>query len=73
MIHIKSIELINAKDVKKNLRCSLPYVFKIAEQGNIPCVRWECPGKGKVRSRSMIRFKTSDVLSFIEKHYTGYP
>jgi len=63
-------ELLDAKDVKKILRCSLPLVYKMAEQKRIPCVRWECPGKGKEKPRTMVRFKLSDIMEFIEKHYT---
>ncbi len=65
-------ELLNAQDVKRLLKCSLPLVYKMANQGRIPCVRWECPGKGK-RAKTMLRFKKSDVINFIEKHYYRHP
>jgi predicted DNA-binding transcriptional regulator AlpA len=61
--------LLDAKEVKKILRCSLPLVYKLADRGQIPCIRVPCPGIGKERTRTMVRFKKSDVLSFIEKHY----
>ena len=60
--------LLDAKEVKKLLHCSLPLVYKLADQGRIPCVRWECPGEGD-RTKTMVRFKQSDVLDFIESHY----
>lgn len=63
------MELLNPKDVKKILRCSLPQVYKMADRGVLPCVR--IPGlaeEGK-RSKVMVRFKLADVLEFIEQHY----
>ena len=33
------MSLLVAKDVKKILRCSLPLVYKLAERGQLPCVR----------------------------------
>jgi hypothetical protein len=61
--------LLDAKEVKKILRCSLPLVYKLADRGQIPCIRIPCPGIGTERTRTMVRFKKADVLSFIEKHY----
>ena len=62
--------LLDAKEVKRLLRCSLPLVYKLAERGQVPCVRWECPGRGQEKTRTMVRFKKSDVLNFIEENYT---
>jgi predicted DNA-binding transcriptional regulator AlpA len=64
------MELLNAKDVQKILKCSLPLVYRMADRGQIPCVRWESPGDGKKKPRSMVRFKLSDVKEFIERNYT---
>lgn len=64
-----TIELINARSVKRMLRCSLPWVYKAADAGVLPCVRIPCPGKGD-RQKSMVRFKQEDVLNFIESHYS---
>lgn len=61
--------LLDAKDVKKMLRCSLPLVYRMAERKQIPCVRWECPGDGKTKPRTMVRFKQSDIMKFIEDNY----
>lgn len=61
--------LLNAKDVQKMLKCSLPYVYKLVERGQIPCCRWACPGNGKDKPRMMVRFRLSDIQDFIEKHY----
>ena len=60
--------LLDAKEVKRILKCSLPLVYKLADRGQIPCVRWECPSKGNKKSRSMVRFKRKDIVDFIESH-----
>jgi hypothetical protein len=61
--------LLDAHEVRRLLKCSLPLVYRMAERGQIPCVRWECPGEGKKKLRTMVRFKREDVYSFIENHY----
>ena len=60
--------LLHAKEVKAILSCSLPLVYKLADRGQLPCVRWECPGEGKKKPRTMVKFKRADVIEFIEKH-----
>lgn len=62
-------KLLDAKEVKKVMRCSLAFIYKLADQGRIACVRIPCPGKGDKKRRDMVRFKLSDVLDFIENHY----
>jgi hypothetical protein len=61
--------LLNARDVSKILRCSLPLVYKMADRGQLPCIRWDCPGNGEKRPKSVVRFKIADVLRFMESHY----
>lgn len=63
------MELLTPKDVRKILKCSLPLVYKMASRGQLPCVRWECPGNGTEKTRTCVRFKLSDVQAFIERHY----
>ena len=62
-------ELLDAKQVKKILKCSLPLVYKMADTGELPCFRRECLGVGNKKPRTMVRFKESDIMEFIEKHY----
>jgi len=69
MIAKPTMELLNAKDVKRMLRVSLPLVYKLAEAGRLPCVRIPCPGQGKKKPRTIVRFKLEDVHGFIENHY----
>lgn len=61
------MELLNAKDVSKILRCSLPLIYKMADDGRLACVRWDCPGQGRLKT--MVRFKKKDVFKFIENNY----
>ena len=63
-------ELLDAKEVKKILKCSLALVYKMADTGELPCVRRVCPGVGNKKRRTMVRFKQPDIFDFIEKHYT---
>jgi hypothetical protein len=61
--------LMDAKDVKRMLKCSLPLVYKLAGQGRLPCVRIPCPGEGTKKRQNLVRFKVEDVHGFIERHY----
>lgn len=61
--------LLTARDVKTLLKCSLPLVYKMADRGQLPCVRWKCPGEGKKQAKTIVRFKKTDVIKFIEKNY----
>jgi predicted DNA-binding transcriptional regulator AlpA len=60
-------DLLDAKQVKKLLRVSLPLVYKMAERGQLPCIRWECPGNGS-RKKTVVRFEQEAIRSFLEKH-----
>jgi len=60
--------LLTAKDVKNLLKCSLPLVYKMADTGQLPCVRWQCVSNSK-REKTVVRFKKSDVLKFIDENY----
>ena len=64
------MEILNAKEVRKILRCSLPLVYKLADRGQLPCVKIPCSGNG-TKQWYLIRFKKEDIYNFIEKHYTA--
>jgi hypothetical protein len=64
-------DLLDAGQVKKLLRCSLPLVYAMATRHQLPCIRWECPGIGKAKPRTTVRFRKQDILTFIQKHYRG--
>ncbi|MEI7636009.1 MAG: hypothetical protein WCJ37_01775 [Syntrophus sp. (in: bacteria)] len=61
-------ELMTALDVKKTLRCSLSYVFKLSEGGRIPSIRIPCPSLG-TRKKELVRFRREDIEAFINNHY----
>ena len=59
-------ELLNAADVKRILKTSRSEVYFLAKSGVLPCVRWGNTGK-----RESVRFKLSDVQTFIAEHYNN--
>jgi excisionase family DNA binding protein len=65
------MELLTPKEVQATLKCSLAYVYKLVDRGHLPCVGFPQMGEGIEKPRSMIRFKRSDVVKFIEDHYTS--
>ena len=65
---MEDLNLLNPRDVQKILKCSLPLIYKLAEQGRIPHIRIPCPGDGE-RKKSLVRFKKEDVLAFIDRFY----
>ncbi|MEJ2731690.1 MAG: helix-turn-helix domain-containing protein [Deltaproteobacteria bacterium] len=65
------MELLTPKEVQATLKCSLAYVYKLHERRLLPGVVFPVMGEGKEKPRSMIRFKRSDVISFVESYYNG--
>jgi len=64
-------DILTPKDVAKLLRCSPAWTYKASSMGILPSIRIPCPGKGKKRMRNMVRFRKTDVLEFLEKHYSS--
>jgi hypothetical protein len=64
------MELLTPKETKALLKCSLAYVYKLYEHGHLPAIVFPNMGEGTEKPRSMIRFNRSDVVRFIENHYT---
>ena len=62
------MQLLTVKDVQKILRVSLPQVYRLAERGQLECIRWKCPGNGKEKKRSTVRFEMDVIMAFIENH-----
>jgi hypothetical protein len=62
------MNLLTPKDVARMLKVSLPLVYRMADRGQLLCVRWECPGEGKKRKRMALRFEHEAIMKFIEKH-----
>jgi len=61
--------LLDARQVAKILHCSAPLVYKMADRGQLACVRWEAPGEGKEKPRTTVRFRFEDVKGFIDQNY----
>lgn len=43
-------------------------VYRMADRGQLPCVRWECPGNGTEKPRTTLRFEPERIRAWIEKH-----
>ena len=67
MVGREGMELLNAKDVARLLKVSLPLIYKMADRGQLACVRWDCPGQGG-RKKTTVRFELEALRDFIEKH-----
>ncbi|UCE52499.1 MAG: helix-turn-helix domain-containing protein [Desulfobacterales bacterium] len=61
--------LLNARDVSIRLRCSLPLVYKMADRGQLPCIRWQCLSANGKRTKTMVRFREADIEEFLEANY----
>ena len=63
MPETEAIGLLKPTQAAKILNVSRPYIYKMADKGLLPCVRW--PGTG---DKTVIRFLMDDILKFIEDH-----
>lgn len=61
-------ELLTAKDLTKIFKCSIGYVYKLSERGQIPSIRIPCSTLG-TKKKELVRFKREDVEKFINDHY----
>ena len=61
--------LLTAQDVKYILKCSLSYVYSLANRKQIPSVRMEVQGEKTNKDRHLLRFKKNDILDFIAQNY----
>jgi hypothetical protein len=61
------MELLTPKEVKRMLKVSLSLVYRMADRGQLPCVRWEAPGDGE-RKKSMLRFEREAIFEFVKQH-----
>jgi predicted DNA-binding transcriptional regulator AlpA len=62
-------KLIKAPEVAKIGNVSRVLVYKWAERGQLPHVRIECPGDGKIKKNWVVRFRRDDVQKFFEDRY----
>jgi excisionase family DNA binding protein len=63
--------LLTPKDLARLLKVSSALPYKMADRGQLPCVRIPCIGPGG-RSKALLRFRRSDVMAFVEAHYRHF-
>ena len=61
--------LLDARDVSRLLKCSVPLIYKMVGRGQISSIKWKCPGVGTKKPRTMVRFRKDDIFDFIERNY----
>jgi len=64
----EDVELLNAKQVSKVLRVSQSLIYAMADRGQLPCVRWDCPSQDGKRKKSVVRFDLNDIVAFVDSH-----
>jgi excisionase family DNA binding protein len=63
------LQLLKPTEVQNVLKCSLPYVYRLAESGRLKHVRIPSIEPHGTRRKNVIRFRKDDVLEFIETNY----
>jgi excisionase family DNA binding protein len=62
-------KLLRPSEVAQMLSVSTSYIYKLADAGALPCVRFSVSGNGK-RKKETLRFKGSDIKNFIADSYS---
>jgi hypothetical protein len=60
--------LWKASTVARILGCCNAQVYRMAERGQLPCIRWECPGSGTEKPRAALRFEPEQIREWIKRH-----
>lgn len=61
--------LLRAAEVALIPNVSPSYIYKLADVGLLPCVRFSVPTAGK-RKKETLRFKEADVRNFVQDAYS---
>jgi excisionase family DNA binding protein len=61
--------LLRPSEISQMLNISASYVYKLADSGFLPCVRFSISEKGK-RKKETLRFKEADIKNFIADSYS---
>jgi excisionase family DNA binding protein len=61
--------LLRPSQAAQMLNISASYVYKLADSGVLPCVRFSVSSSGK-RKKETLRFKESDIKNFIADSYS---
>jgi predicted DNA-binding transcriptional regulator AlpA len=59
--------LLKPKQVARMLSMSVPWVYKAAKRGVLPCV--EMPSL-EDNGKEPVRFKREDIIEFVKKHHS---
>jgi len=62
-------KLLRPSEVARMLNVSASYIYKLADAGVLPCVRFSVSGNGK-RKKETLRFKEADIKNFIADSYS---
>jgi excisionase family DNA binding protein len=62
-------KLLRPSQVASILNCSTSYIYKLADAGSLPCIRFSVSGNGK-RKKETLRFKEGDIENFIADSYS---
>jgi hypothetical protein len=65
-------EILKPSEAAKLGRWSVPFSYKLAAAGRIPCIRIDATSPenpNPKKKQSLVRFKKSDVIAFIEENY----
>jgi hypothetical protein len=69
MVETRLPKLLKPSDVSRILNCSTSYIYKLADAGLLPCIRFSVPTTGK-RKKETVRFYPQDVEIFQKDHYS---
>lgn len=61
--------LLRPSEVSRMLNVSASYIYKLADAGVLPCVRFSVSEKGKLKKETL-RFKEADIKIFIADSYS---
>ena len=61
-------KLLKPREVAEKLSMSASYVYKLADNRILPCIRFSIPSNGK-RKKQTLRFYQRDVEKFKKDHY----
>ena len=62
-------KLLRPSEVAQMLNVSASYIYKLADAGLLPCVRFSVSEKGK-RKKETLRFYPQDIEIFKKDHYS---
>ncbi len=62
-------EILRPSQGAQMMNASRSFMYKLADAGHIPCIRFSIPTEGK-RKKETLRFYRKDIEIFIKDHYS---